>query len=105
MATSTCKPSVRGCGVTGIGKDQRGSPQGWARFCKRSLLTKDGSCVRQISRAQEIVNAFLAQSQREPKMVADAPISTIKMCYSRHLRNTTPQQCISRRQQTSRYDL
>src|SRR2546428_12598273 len=76
MATSHRKPSVRGCSVTGIGKDQRGSPQGWARFCKRSLLTKDGSYVRQISREQEIVNAFWARSQHEPLMIADTGVGT-----------------------------
>src|SRR5437870_4007460 len=76
MATSTRKPSVRGCGVTDIGKDQRGSPQGWARFCTRSLLTKDGSYVRQISREQEIVNAFLARSQHEPRMLVDTGVDT-----------------------------
>src|SRR5262245_4205664 len=105
IATSTRKPSVRGCDVTGMGKDQRGSPQGWARFCKRSLLTKDGSYVRQIPREQEIVNTFLAWGQQEPKMVADAPMSTTKMCYSRHLWNTAAQQRIDMRQQRNRYDL
>src|SRR5919198_690474 len=48
-ATSTCKPSGKGCDVTGTGNDHTGSPQGWDACCILSLLTTGASSVGDLS--------------------------------------------------------